>query len=82
MADALIEIRMRGGGTDFSNGSSYPGCACSLQKAATAMLKVHRNLPRPSHSTSEVRVRVGRSENGREAHEIAASPTLQAKNYR
>jgi hypothetical protein len=34
------------GRIDFSHGSSCPGCAHSLQKAATAMFDVHRNLPR------------------------------------
>jgi hypothetical protein len=45
-ARILVGIRMLGG-TDISDSSSYSGCACSLQKAATAMLDVHRHLPRP-----------------------------------
>src|SRR5215469_8264017 len=34
-------ISLRGSSTDLSDGSSYSGYACSLQKAATAMLDVH-----------------------------------------
>jgi hypothetical protein len=66
--DAFVGIRMLGGGTDISNGSSYPGCACSLQKAATVMPNIHRRLLSQRHSTSETRTR---RENGCEEGERA-----------
>src|SRR5215469_1390085 len=39
-------ISLRGSSTDLTDGSSYSGCACSLQKAATAMFHIHADLPR------------------------------------
>jgi hypothetical protein len=67
------------GGTDISDSSSYSGCACSLQKAATAMLDVHRHLPRPDilpkgHGSVAV-------DNGCEQDESAVPGKTQAGPY-
>jgi len=51
MARALIGIRKRGG-IGFSNGRCYPGRACRLQKAATALFHTHKSLPWLRHFTS------------------------------
>jgi len=66
-------ISPRGSSTDLSDSSSYSGCACSLQKAATAMSDVHgsslgpRILPQRCGSIAA---------NGCEQDERAASGTI------
>lgn len=41
-------ISLCGSSTNLSDGSSYSGCACSLQKAATAMFHVHESSLGPT----------------------------------
>jgi hypothetical protein len=71
MPDALVGTRMLGS-TDISNGSSYSGNASSLQKGATAVLHIHRSLPRSTAFYLSDAGRVSRRENGYEEHERAA----------
>src|SRR5215469_7042285 len=69
-------ISLRESSTDLPDGSSYSGCACSLQKTATAMFDVHGSLPKvPGHSTLPTWLGC---ENGREPDESAVSRTMSA----
>ena len=49
-------ISLRGSSTDLSDGSSYSGCACGLQKAATAMFDVHGSSLGPTFYLRDMRL--------------------------